>query len=62
MILFAVLQSMTLMIFQHSILAAETSLVERAIAYDTLRALFVVIEAVLYPLLGHGHGNVWGLV
>lgn len=47
MILFAVLQSITLMIFQHSILAAETSLAARAIAYDTLRAFFAVIEAVL---------------
>jgi len=46
------------MIFQHSIFAAEHSLAERANAYDTLRAFFAVIEAVLYPLLGHGDGNV----
>jgi len=42
-------------------LAAEISLAERAIAHGTLRAFFAVIEAVLYPLLGHGDANVWGL-
>lgn len=63
-LLLAILQPTALVILQHTMLAAEMPLTERAIAHDALGAVFAVFEGAFYLLGGHaaadGQGHVQG--
>ena len=62
----AVLQPRTLVILQHTVLAAEVALAEAAVADDALRGFFAVFEGATNFLGGHsaedGEGDVEGAV